>query len=133
MSARFTFDGMAALMSTLAAAGQIAADGSRDTVRRTADAFADTVRQDTPVGATGNLRRGIGVKEDRTTSNAVTFRVKNTAPHAHLIELGFMHQHAKKHIPGRFIFARHAGRYRDQMHRELADVVPDVLQRAINK
>lgn len=132
MSAKFTFDGLSAVMSTLSDAGQIAAAGARDTVRHTAKAFADQMRQETPVGATGNLRRGIGVKDDRTSANVVAYQVRNAAPHAHLIELGFMHQ-GGKHIAGKYLFARSAPRYRDQMFRELEDIVPDVLQRAMER
>lgn len=132
MSAKFTFDGLSTLVSTLSDAGQIAADGSRDTVRRTAYAFADQVRQETPIGATGNLRRGIGVREDRTTSTVVAYQVRNTAPHAHLIELGFMHR-GRKHVEGKFLFARQAPRYRADMMRDLDDIVPAVLQRAVSR
>lgn len=132
MSAKFTFQGLAGVLAVLSDAGQIAATAARPTVQQTADAFAAAAREATPVGATGNLRRGVGVREDRTSSAVVAFQVKNTAPHAHLIELGWMHKNGE-HMPGKFTFARLAPRFRQQMVTALEDQVPDALQRAMNR
>jgi hypothetical protein len=132
MRVTFKFDGLKELMSKLGVSGQVAADGVRDTVRQSAYAFADQVRADTPVGKTGNLRRGIKVKEDARSSTAVSFEVRNTAPHAHLFEYGFMHKNAKRHIPGNFVFSK-AGASRRSMNDRIERLLPEILQAAIDK
>ena len=132
MSATFKFDGLKELMAKLRVSGQVAADGVRDTVRQSAHAFAEQVKADTTVGKTGNLRRGVKIKEDARSSNVVSFEVRNTAPHAHLFEYGFMHKNANRHIPGNFVFAK-AGTSRRSMNDRIERILPEILQAAIDK
>jgi hypothetical protein len=135
MSARFTFEGLPELIQQFSNLGQIAADASRDTVRRTAEVFVGVVKAETPVGPSrknkpgGNLLRHVSMSEDAKRSNAVAFTVKNTARHAHLIEDGWDHV-GGKHIEGKKIFAK-AGQYRDRMMDELSDVLPEKIEAAL--
>lgn len=130
--ATFKFEGLDQLMKTLDRAGQIAADGSRNIVRQTAVRFQEQVKADTKIGKTGNLRRGIKLKEDARSSDIVGFLVVNTAPHAHLYEYGFMHARKRQHIEGKFVFAK-AGGARQQMNQQLEKIVPQIIQAEINK
>lgn len=132
MSASLRFAGLKELMATLKVSGQIAADGVRSTVQQTANEFAKQARADTRVGPTGNLRRGIKVKEKRQSTNVVEFEVRNTAPHAHLYEYGFMHKNGNRHIPGNFVFAK-AGGTRRRMHDRIGQILPKILQAAVDK
>lgn len=131
MSASLKFDGLKELMATLKISGQIAADGVRDTVRQSAEAFAEEARSNTKIGKTGNLRRGIKVKEKLDDTNVVSFEVRNTAPHAHLYEYGFMHK-GGTHVPGKFVFAR-AGKTRRLMYAHIEQRLPAILQAAVDK
>lgn len=132
MSASFKFDGLKDLMATLKVSGKIAADGVRSTVRQSAYAFAEQAKADTKIGKTGNLRRGIKVREDVGASNVVSFDVRNTAPHAHLYEYGFMHKNGNRHIPGNFVFSK-AGGARQRMNDRIEQILPEILQAAVDK
>ena len=132
MSASFKFDGLKELMATLRIYGKIAADGGRSTVQQSANEFAEQARTNTKIGKTGNLRRGIKVKEKLQNANIVQFEVRNTAPHAHLYEYGFMHKNGNKHIPGKFVFAR-ASATRRRMYECIEQILPDILQAAVDK
>ena len=131
-AANFKFEGLKELMAKLRVSGQVAADGVRDTVRQSAYAFADQVKADTTVGKTGNLRRGIKIKEDARSSNVVSFQVWNNAPHAHWFEYGFMHKNGNRHIPGNFVFSK-AGTSRRSMNDRIERILPEILQAAIDK
>ena len=131
MSARLTFDGLVALRSTLHNSGEICADGVRSIVADTAQRFADRVKSEIkPV--TGNLSRGIKVKEQRIGANVASYLVVSTARHAHLHEYGFMHKNSGRHVPGKFLLAR-ATEPRRVMNDEIAQRLPDILQVAIDK
>ena len=132
MSASFKFDGLKELMATLKISGKIAADGVRSTVQQSAQAFAEQARSDTRIGPTGNLRRGIKVREKLQDTNVVEFEVRNTAPHAHWYEYGFMHKNAQRHIPGNFVFAK-AGGARRRMNDRIEQILPEILQAAVDK
>ena len=131
MSASFKFDGLKELMATLNVSGKIAADGVRSTVQQSAQAFAEQARSDTRIGPTGNLRRGIKVREKLQDTNVVEFEVRNTAPHAHWYEYGFMHK-GGTHVPGKFVFAR-AGKTRRLMYARIEQRLPVILQAAVDK
>ena len=66
---------------------------TRDAAKRPAEMLRDSVKQRTPVGPTGNLKRAIQAKElDYVWIAAVDHKI---APHAHLVARGTMHMPAQ--------------------------------------
>lgn len=86
------------------------------------------VRDKAPKGKTGNLRKGIKVKQlDRRGDNPRSVIVKSTAPHDHLIEFGTSERYQK--TTGRYTGAGTANPFfrpavlanRDRIYTEIVD------------
>jgi hypothetical protein len=110
------WDGLAEL---LAALRQLPND-LRDEGRRIVSEAAEAARQATianyPEGPTGNLRKGVVVKEQPSDYGMIAL-LFSRAPHAHLYEYGTARGMPPAPHPNRL--GTHAGRERRKMYQEL--------------
>jgi hypothetical protein len=93
----------------------------------TAHAAADDIRNQYPIGPTGNLRKGVKVQVKEIGPVGVAAQVRSAAPHAHLWEFGTEARHTKlgwrrgrMKAPPRPVFIPTMMRYRRLMYQKLA-------------
>ncbi|HAM41635.1 MAG TPA: hypothetical protein DCP69_09950 [Candidatus Omnitrophica bacterium] len=122
MPNRVTWEGLAEFKAELRNLPAHLRDEADGIVANAANTAAREVVDKYPT-VTGNLKDGVKVRKDEAGTFGVAYRVRSTAPHAHLYEYGHMTKQLKlggrNRVPGKPTVVPVAIRRRRQMYDEL--------------